>query len=143
MLILVIVAVFSIVYTYTSVISVVQLSRENSKVVLDSFVTTNSTIIFGNIKQGNNFTGSVNTEDYRTALIHFCTLDEDGEALYSNDSDGNEKYSITALQMSYHEENELEIVVTYTLSVPVRFAGNTVTTAHIPIEIVSALTEKF
>lgn len=119
------------------------MSRENSKVVLDSFVTTNSTVIYDSIKQGNNFTEAVRPEDFRTALMDFCTLDEDGEAMYSNDSDGNEKYSITALQMSYREENELEIVVTYTLSVPVRFAGKTVTTAHIPIETVSALTEKF
>lgn len=142
-LILIVATFFSVVYTYTSVISVVEVSRENSKVVLDSFVTTNSTVIFESIKQGNNFTEAVNSDDFCTSLIGFCTLDEDGELLYSYDSEGNEKYSITVPQMSYREENELEITVRYTLFVPIRFAGSTVTTAHIPIEIASVLTEKF
>ena len=142
-LIIVFVAIFSIIFTYSASVSKVKLMRENTKVVLDSFVTQNSTEIYNSIKQGNDYTESVNAVEFTDALCDFCTLDETASRLYSYDSEGNLKYSMTYPEMSFRQENELEIVIHYTISVPIYFAGQKIDTANVPIEIVSVLSEKF
>ncbi len=142
-LILVIVMIFSGIFVYASAVSLIDTSRENSKVVLDSFVTQNATRIYDSIKQGNDYTESVNPQEFTDALCDFCTLDETASRLYSYDSEGNLKYSMTYPEMSFGQENELEIVIHYTISVPIYFAGQKIDTANVPIEIVSVLSEKF
>ena len=64
--------------------------------MLDSFVTTNSTLIYDSIKQGNDFADAVNADEFYSALIDFCTLDERSGTLFKFDSNGNENYSMTA-----------------------------------------------
>lgn len=117
--------------------------RENTKVVLDSFVTQNSTEIYNSIKQGNDYTEVIDTEEFRTSLISFCTLEIENGMLYSYDADGKELYRITEPILTFRNENELELVVTYTISIPMWFAGTEFASANIPIEVTSILTEKF
>ncbi len=136
-------ALLTMVITYTSAISKVTIMRENTKVVLDSYVAENSITIYQSIKQGNDYTESINEEDFRTALMEFCTLENNGDKLYSVNEDGTEKFSLTIPTVSFREANELELVVNYTMSIPLSFAGMSFTTASIPIETTSILTEKF
>lgn len=142
-LIIIFVMIFSIIFTYSASISKVNLMRENTKVVLDSFVTQNSTEIYNSIKQGNDYTEVIDTEEFRTSLISFCTLEIENGMLYSYDADGKELYRITEPVLSFRNENELELVVTYTISIPMWFAGTQFASANIPIEVTSILTEKF
>lgn len=142
-LIIIFVMIFSIIFTYAASISKVNLMRENTKVVLDSFVTQNSTEIYNSIKQGNDYTEVIDTEEFRTSLISFCTLEIENGMLYSYDADGKELYRITEPVLSFRNENELELVVTYTISIPMWFAGTQFASANIPIEVTSILTEKF
>ena len=142
-LIIIFVMIFSIIFTYSASISKVNLMRENTKVVLDSFVTQNSTEIYNSIKQGNDYTEVIDTEEFRTSLISFCTLEIENGMLYSYDADGKELYRITEPILSFRNENELELVVTYTISIPMWFAGTQFASANIPIEVTSILTEKF
>ena len=142
-LIIIFVMIFSIIFTYSASISKVNLMRENTKVVLDSFVTQNSTEIYNSIKQGNDYTEVIDTEEFRTSLISFCTLEIENGMLYSYDADGKELYRITEPVLSFRNENELELVVTYTISIPMWFAGTEFASANIPIEVTSILTEKF
>lgn len=142
-LILAIVMIFSGIFVYASTVSLIDTSRENSKVVLDSFVTQNATRIYDSIKQGNDYTESVNAAEFTYSLCDFCTLDETASMLYCYDSEGNLTYSMTKPQMSFRQENELEIVIRYTISVPIYFACHKIDTANVPIEIVSVLSEKF
>lgn len=142
-LIIVFVAIFSIIFTYSASVSKVKLMRENTKVVLDSFLTQNSTEIYNSIKQGNDYTEAVDTEEFRTSLISFCTLEIEDGMLYSYDADGKELYHITEPVLSFREANELEFVVNYTISIPLWFAGHQFPSANIPIEVTSILTEKF
>lgn len=141
--ILIFAMIFAIIFTYSASISKVNLMRENTKVVLDSFVTQNSTEIYNSIKQGNDYTEVIDTEEFRTSLISFCTLEIEDGKLYSIDGDGKELYHITEPVLSFREENELELVVNYTISVPLYFAGIEFPSANIPIEVTSILTEKF
>ena len=142
-LIIIFVMIFSIIFTYSASISKVNLMRENTQVVLDSFVTQNSTEIYNSIKQGNDYTEAIDTEEFRTSLISFCTLEIENGMLYSYDADGKELYRITEPVLSFRNENELELVVTYTISIPMWFAGTQFASANIPIEVTSILTEKF
>ena len=131
------------IFTYSASISKVNLMRENTKVVLDSFLTQNSTEIYNSIKQGNDYTEVIDTEEFRTSLISFCTLEIENGMLYSYDADGKELYHITEPVLSFREANELELVVNYTISIPLWFAGHQFPSANIPIEVTSILTEKF
>ena len=142
-LIIIFVMIFSIIFTCSASISKVNLMRENTKVVLDSFVTQNSTEIYNSIKQGNDYTKVIDTEEFRTSLISFCTLEIENGMLYSYDADGKELYRITEPKLTFRNENELELVVTYTISIPMWFAGTEFASANIPIEVTSILTEKF
>lgn len=117
--------------------------RENTKVVLDSFVTQNATEIYNSIKQGNDYTEVIDTEKFCTSLISFCTLETDNGLLYSIDADGQELFHITEPTISFREANELELVVNYTLTIPMYFAGKEFPAVNIPIEVTSVLTEKF
>lgn len=76
-------------------------------------------------------------------IVSFCTLEIEDGKLYSYDADGKELYHITEPVLSFREENELELVVNYTISVPLYFAGIEFPSANIPIEVTSILTEKF
>ena len=141
--IIIFVSLLALIFTYTSAISKVNIMRENTKVVLDSFVTENSVEIYQSIKQGNDYTEVIKEDDFCTSLIEFCTLEMRGDKLYSINEDGTEKYHLTIPTVSFRRENELELIVNYTISVPLSFAGLSFTTASIPIEVTSILTEKF
>lgn len=141
--ILIFAMIFAMIFTYSASISKVNLMRENTKVVLDSFLTQNSTEIYNSIKQGNDYTEVIDTEEFRTSLISFCTLEIEDGMLYSYDADGKELYHITEPMLSFREANELELVVNYTISIPLWFAGHQFPSANIPIEVTSILTEKF
>ncbi len=141
--IIIFVSLLTLIITYASAISKVNIMRENTKVVLDSYVTENAVDIFKSIKQGNDYTEAINEEEFRTALVEFCTLEMNGDKLYSIDEDGTEKYHISNPVITFREENELELIVSYTISVPMSFAGISFTTASVPIEVISILTEKF
>ena len=141
--ILIFAMIFAMIFTYSASITKVNLMRENTKVVLDSFVTQNSTEIYNSIKQGNDYTEVIDTDEFRTSLISFCTFETENGMLYSYDADGKELYHITEPTLSFCEANELELVVNYTISIPLWFAGHQFTSANIPIEVISILTEKF
>lgn len=140
--ILCVVTVFSVIFTYASIITTVRLQKTNTEVVFDSFVANNSILIFHNIKQGKNATEGLNTAPFYTTLKHFCTLDESEGMYYAVDTDGTEKYHMTVPQIGYLEEDALELYVTYNMYVPIRFGGTTVTTANIPVRISSILQSK-
>lgn len=135
--------IFAMIFTYSVSISKIEIMRENTKVVLDSFVTQNSTEIYNSIKQGNDYTEVIDADEFRNELISFCTLETENGMLYSIDTDGQELFHITEPTLSFREENELELVVNYTLSIPIWFAGNEIPAVNIPLEVTSVLTEKF
>lgn len=140
--VLVLVTVFSVIFTYASVITNVKVQKSNTQIVFDSFVADNSIIIFNNIKQGKNATDGIDTAPFDASLKSFCTLDEHDGKLYSMDTDGAEKFSMTVPTIGFIEDEKLELYASFTMYVPIRFAGQTVTTATVPVKITSALTSK-
>ena len=140
--ILIIMMAFSVIFVYASVITDVRVQKANTETVFDSFIVKNSILIYSNIKQGKNATEHLNTAPFYTALKDFCTLDESGGMYYAKDADGVEKFRMTKPQMEFIEEDTLELYVAFTMYVPIRFAGQTVTTAEVPVRVSSALNSK-
>lgn len=138
---IVILTTFSVIFTYASIITNVKVQQTNTEIVFDSFVANNSILIYNNIKQGKNATDGVNVSKFRTSLKEFCTFEELNGKYYAKDTEGSEKFSITIPQMGYIEDEALELYVTYTMSIPIRFAGQTVTTANVPVRVTSVLTK--
>ena len=139
---LIIFMIFSAVFTFASAISLIKVQESNTEIVFDSFVANNSILIFNNIKMGKNATDHVNTANYTHMLTEFCSLSKNGARYYCYDDEGHEKFNITEPVIGFLEENQLELVVTYTMSVPIRFSGLTVATAVIPVRITSELRSK-
>ena len=98
---------------------------------------------FNSIKQGNAYTEVIDQSRYQSALINFCTLERGGGNLYSIDADGKEQFHISEPVISFKAEHELKLCVSYTISVPIYFAGAYITSASVPVEVSSVLTEKF
>lgn len=140
--ILIIVMTFSVILTYASAITVVKVQKSNTEIVFDSFVANNSILIYNNIKQGKNAVNGVDTDTLLTAIKDFCTLEEKSEMYYSIDANGNEQYRMTVPQLGYIEDEKLELYLSFTMYVPIRFAGQTVATAQVPVKITSELTSK-
>ena len=131
------------IFNYAASISKVNVIRENTKVVLDSFVTQNSTEIYNSIKQGNDYTEAIDSNEFRTSLMEFCTLEKKSGKLYSIDGNEKEIYHISMPTLSFKESNQLELCVNFTVTVPIRLLNDTTITANIPLEVTSILTEKF
>ena len=97
---------------------------------------------YNNIKQGRNATDKLNTAPFYTMLKNFCTLEEKGGKYYSYDADGTEQFHMAKPKMEFIEADKLELSVTFTMYIPIRFAGATVSTAEVPVKITSELTSK-
>ena len=139
---LVIFMIFSAVFTFASAITLIKVQQSNTEIVFDSFIANNSILIYNNIKMGNNATDGVKTADLTQMLVKFCSLTKSGSRYYCYDDEGNEKFNITSPAIGYLEEKQLELYVTYTMRVPIRFAGVSVVTAVIPIKITAELRSK-
>lgn len=142
-MIVVICMILSVVIFFACAVSMVRITEENCKIVLDSYVMQNSVQIYNSIKQGNDYTQALDREAYIDSLCDFCTLEKSGNYLYAYNGDGSLKYRMTCPVITFKKENSLKIQLAYTLYVPVWFDGKIVRYATIPVTADSLFNEKF
>jgi hypothetical protein len=142
-MIVVICMILSVFIFFAGAVNMVRITKENSKIVLDSYVMKNSIAIYNSIKQGNDYTEALDQNVYIDDLCNFCTLVKGSYFLYAYDEDGQIKYMMTHPTVTFREENTLKIRLYYTVYVPVRFNGKNVRYAIIPVTADSSFTEKF
>ena len=142
-MIVIICMLLSVFVTFAVAVNTVKTVKRNSRVVLDSFVMQNSIEIYNSIKQGNNKTDGIDAAEYREALTEFCTLEKRGYCYYNYDSDGDLNYYITTPYVGFTVDKKLQVFTSYTIYVPIRFAGIRVSTVRIPITVESKYNEKF
>ncbi|OGO91728.1 MAG: hypothetical protein A2Y17_13275 [Clostridiales bacterium GWF2_38_85] len=133
--ILITVMVLSLVLTYASIMSVIQTSRSNTERVLQSYVTENSTYIYNSIINGNDATPSLNQDFFSTRYLTDGTLDYDGAYLYNRDNKGGYVYRLTMPITTFTVSGTLNLTCSYTLKIPIDFAGKMVTELSIPIKV--------
>ena len=135
--------ILSAVIFYANTVSLVRITKENSKIVLDSFVIKNSILIYNSIKQGDDNTEVLDENLYLENLCEYCTLYNFGNMLYAYNDDGSVKYKMTIPTITFREDNTLKIQLNYTIYVPIQFDNNILGYAAIPMNVISSFSEKF
>ena len=130
--------ILSLVLTYAGIMTIVQTTKSNTEQVLNSFVIKNSTIVFTSIKNGSDFTTSINANEFVTAFSQSGTLDRDSSYFYNKDKNGNIVYRLTIPQTSFSVSNTLNLTCRLDALIPVYFAGEQVTELRIPIKVTSS-----
>ncbi|MDD4474275.1 MAG: hypothetical protein PHV95_00590 [Eubacteriales bacterium] len=143
LMIVVVCMILSVLIFFASGVSLVRITEKNSKIVLDSYVMQNSIQIYNSIKQGNDYTETLDRNDYIVALCDFCSLVKIGSYLYAYNDDGSLKYRMTLPVITFREENTLKIQLSYTLYVPIWFDGRIARYAVISVTVQSSFKEKF
>lgn len=139
---LVIVMILSVVIFYANTMTIIETTRENTEMVLDSFVMKNSIEIYNSIKQGHDFTEKFTESFYFSEMSRRFSLDYRDNCLYNIGEDGETVYYLTNPNVSYKVDKTLKLKADYTLYVPVRFAGEIVYWTQIPLTVTSELTLK-
>lgn len=142
-LVLIFCMIFSVVFMYWSAMTVIQTSRDNTTRVLDSFVMHNSIEIYNSLKNGNDFSESLDKVFYKSALSDEFSLDIYGNSMYSYGEDGKLIYYMTNPNVSYSYQNTLKLKASYTIAIPMRFAEKVVTYLRIPITVQSYYNPKY
>ena len=127
--------ILSLVLTYASIMTIIQTTKDNTERVLDSFVTQNTEYIYNSLKNGNDFTSSIDADYFVSQFSSDRTLDFDGTYLYNRDSEGGYKYKLTVPNTVFTVDNTLNLTCTYDLLIPLDFAGNQFTEINIPIKV--------
>lgn len=142
-MIIILTMLLSVFVTFVSAINIVKQTKRNSRVVLDSYVMQESIKIYDSIKNGNDKIPVLDSDSYVDSLCEFCTFAEKNDMLYNYNSDGNIQFYLTKPTVGYMEDKELKIYTSYTIYIPIYFAGIRVETAQIPITVTSNFTQKF
>ena len=96
-LILVAAIVFSAVFLYSSIMTIIQASRDQTKRVLDDFVMHNSIIIYDALKNGDDLSEELDELFYKSEFFAAYSLDISGDSLYSVSDQGGVEYALDAI----------------------------------------------
>ena len=141
-MIVIVCMLLSVFLVFAQSVNIVKQTKRNSRVVLDNYVMTDSIAIYNAIKQGSNTEETLDAEAYNASLAEFCTFVKTGNYYYNYDEDGNVQYYISAPTLSFTNGKQLKISASYTVFVPIYFAGAKVGVAPVSITVTSKLTEK-
>lgn len=131
-IVLILSMLLSVLLTYAGMVTILQTARDNTKLALDSFVTHNSIQIYDSLKQGNEETDILEENVFENEIFSLFSLDIQGDTLYSVDEKGNISYYMTIPNVDFAYANTLKLTASYTVTIPVRFAGKEITDLRIP-----------
>lgn len=136
-MVLVFCMILSAVLTYAGMMTIIQNSKDTTNRVLDSFVTHNTTVIYDSLKNGHDFTSELNDNYYKNLLFCEFSLDFRENNIYALDDEGQIVYYMTNPDVTYDYANTLKLKSSYTIGIPVRFAGKVVTYLKVPLTVYS------
>ncbi len=139
---LVIVMILSAVLFYAQCMTIIQTTRADTERVLESFIMKNSIEIYDSIKQGHDFTEKFDEKYYISETSSELSLDISSNRLYNYATDGEVIYSMTTPKVGYTVDNALKLKASYTVEIPVVFAGTKIFDLEVPITITRSLTLK-
>ncbi len=142
-LVLVMAMVFSAVFLYTSIMTIVQASRDQTRRVLDDFVMHNSIEIFDRLKNGDDLSEELDELFYKSEIFSAFSLDISEDSLYAVSDQGGVEYVIAHPRVNYEVQNTLQLNASYDLAVPIRFAGNHLFDLEIPVVVKSYYVLKY
>ena len=139
---IVIAMIFSAVFFYAQCMTIIQTTRDNTELVLESFIMDNSVLIYDSIKQGHDLTEYFDENQYISEISSRFSLDIHGNSLYNYDEEGELIYAMTNPYVTYKVDKALKLKASYTVMIPVRFAGKRLFDLHVPLTVTRSLTLK-
>ena len=146
---IVIAMILSAVLFYAQCMTIIQTTRADTERVLESFIMKNSIDIYNSIKQGHDFTEDFDENFYISQTSSELSLDSSKNRLYNYGADGEIVYSMTNPNVTYKCRQEfgdelqaLKLKASYTVMIPVIFAGEHIFDLEIPITVTRSLTLK-
>lgn len=98
--------------------------------------------IYNSIKQGHDFTEDFDENFYISQTSSELSLDSSKNRLYNYGADGEIVYSMTNPNVTYKVDKALKLKASYTVMIPVIFAGEHLFDLEIPITVTRSLTLK-
>ena len=102
----------------------------------------NSIDIYNSIKQGHDFTEDFDENFYISQTSSELSLDSSKNRLYNYGADGEIVYSMTNPNVTYKVDKALKLKASYTVMIPVIFAGENIFDLEIPLTVTRSLTLK-
>ena len=134
--------ILAVVLFYAQCMTIIQTTRADTERVLESFVMKNSIDIYNSIKQGHDFTEEFDENFYISETSSELSLDYSQKRLYNYGADGKIVYSMTNPNVTYKVDKALKLKASYTVMIPVVFAGEHLFDLEIPITVTRSLTLK-
>lgn len=141
-LVIIITMVFSVAFYFTTTMVRAKAQRKDAIQTLDQYTQLNAIDIYNSIKNHNDKTDTLDSDVFVASLCSSQGLQVSGDTWVAYTEDGGERYRISDIQMKYSVDNTTKITVSYTLTVPLNFLGNTVW-IDIPVSINTSLNAKF
>ena len=139
---IVIAMILSAVLFYAQCMTIIQTTRADTERVLESFIMKNSIDIYNSIKQGHDFTEDFDENFYISQTSSELSLDSSKNRLYNYGADGEIVYSMTNPNVTYKVDKALKLKVSYTVMIPVTFAGRRLFYMRVPLTVTRSLTLK-
>lgn len=139
---IVIAMIFSAVLFYAQCMTIIQTTRDNTELVLESFIMKNSVEIYDSIKQGHDLTEYFDEDFYISEISSRFSLDIRGNTLYNYSEEGEIIYKMTNPYVTYKVDKALKLKASYTVIIPVDFAGRRLFDLHVPLTVTRSLTLK-
>lgn len=139
---IVIAMIFSAVLFYAQCMTIIQTTKANTELVLEGFITQNSVQIYDSIKQGHDLTEYFDKDYYLYQVSSRFSLDIQGNAVYSYSETGETIYILTDPNVTYKVDKALKLKASYTVMIPVQFAGETLFYMRVPLTVTRSLTLK-
>lgn len=134
--------IFSVVFYYTATVMQVKVQRKQAIQVLDAYTQLNAIDIYDSIKNQTDDTESLAPDRFIATLCETQSLSSANDQYIAYTPDGDQKYIVKDVSMSFVIDNTTKIKVDYTLSVPLYILGNTFW-VDVPMTISTSLNAKF
>ena len=134
--------ILSSVFFYAECITIIQNTRDMTEEVLESFIIENAVLIYDSIKQGHDLTEQLSKNFLGSEISSRFSLDIQGDTLYSYGEEGEMIYKMTNPYVTYKVDKALKLKASYTVIIPVDFAGRRLFDLHVPLTVTRSLTLK-
>ena len=124
--------------TFFEALESAKTSKREAKTVLDAMVTENAVIEFDSLRDSHSSTEEIAGDAYTERLTDFAELNRNGDS-YIKEKNGREIYRISSPVLVANADT---LTVTYTLSVPIYFAGQKLAPAVFPVTVEAKYKDK-
>lgn len=136
-IVLVLSMILSAILSYAGMMTILKTARDNAELALDSFVTMNSVEIYDTLKNGGDYTDSLDEAVFQDQIFSIYQLEVSGDTLYARNEEGELIYTMAVPTVDFVFENTLKLRADYIVTIPVIFAGRHITDLQITQKVTS------